>query len=54
MKIIYNPEKSQAYNSTCKKLVVQRLNEALCFVSSIVLVDSIVHQNLPERKAQKH
>ena len=31
-----------AYNSTYKKLAVQRLNEALCFVSSSVVADSLV------------
>jgi hypothetical protein len=32
-------------NSTYKKLAVQWLNEALCFVSSSVLVDSFVLRN---------
>jgi len=34
-----------ACNSTYKKLAVQWLNEALCFVSSFVLADSIVPRN---------
>ena len=32
-------------NSTYKKLAVQWLNEALCFVSSFVVADSLVFQN---------
>ncbi len=32
-------------NSTYKKLAVQWLNEALCFVSSSVLADSFVLRN---------
>jgi hypothetical protein len=32
-------------NSTYKKLAVQWLNEALCFVSSFVVVDSLVLRN---------
>jgi hypothetical protein len=32
-------------NSTYKKLAVQWLNEALCFVSSSVLADSLVLRN---------
>jgi len=34
-----------AHNSTYKKLAVQWLNEALCFVSSFVLPDSSVLRN---------
>jgi len=34
-----------AYNSTYKKLAVQWLNEAWCFVSSSVLADSLVLRN---------
>jgi hypothetical protein len=34
-----------AGNSTYKKLAVQWLNEALCFVSSSVLADSLVLRN---------
>jgi hypothetical protein len=34
-----------AGNSTYKKLAVQWLNEALCFVSSLVLIDSFVLRN---------
>jgi hypothetical protein len=33
------------HNSTYKKLAVQWLNEALCFVSSFVLADSLVLRN---------
>jgi len=33
-------KETTAGNSTYKKLAVQRLNEALCFVSSLVLTDS--------------
>ena len=32
-------------NSTYKKLAVQWLNEALCFVSSSVVVDSLLLRN---------
>ncbi len=38
-------ERSAAYNSTYKKLAVQWLNEALCFVSSSVVADSLVLRN---------
>jgi hypothetical protein len=34
-----------AHNSTYKKLAVQWLNEALCFVSSSVVADSLVLRN---------
>jgi hypothetical protein len=34
-----------ACNSTYKKLAVQCLNEALCFLSSSVLADSFVLRN---------
>jgi hypothetical protein len=34
-----------AHNSTYKKLAVQWLNEALCFVSSFVVADSLVLRN---------
>ena len=33
------------YNSTYKKLAVQWLNEAMCFVSSSVVADSLVLRN---------
>ena len=36
---------SRTANSTYKKLAVQWLNEALCFVSSLVLVDSFRLRN---------
>lgn len=35
----------QTHNSTYKKLAVQCLNEALCFVSSFVVADSLVLRN---------
>jgi hypothetical protein len=38
-------ERSPADNSTYKKLAVQRLNEALCFVSSSVVADSFRLRN---------
>jgi hypothetical protein len=39
-------EKEQRrHNSTYKKLAVQWLNEALCFVSSSVVADSLVLRN---------
>jgi hypothetical protein len=34
-------ERTTGGNSTYKKLAVQRLNEALCFVSSSLLLDSL-------------
>ena len=37
--------RTTAGNSTYKKLAVQWLNEALCFVSSSVLADSLVLRN---------
>jgi len=37
--------RTPAGNSTYKKLAVQWLNEALCFVSSSVLADSLVLRN---------
>ena len=33
------------YNSTYKKLAAQWLNETLCFVSSLVVADSLVLRN---------
>jgi len=38
-------ERSPAYNSTYKKLAVQWLNQALCFVSSFVMADILVLRN---------
>lgn len=38
-------ERTTTGNSTYKKLAVQWLNKALCFVSSSVLADSIVLRN---------
>jgi len=42
---IIDKHKSTGYNSTYKKLAVQWLNEALCFVSSFVVADSFVLRN---------
>jgi len=41
----HDRQRSTGYNSTYKKLAVQWLNEALCFVSSSVLADSLVLRN---------
>ena len=38
-------ERNTAYNSTYKKLTVQLLNEASCFVLSSVLADSFTLRN---------
>ena len=38
-------EEARTANSTYKKLAVQWLNEALCFVSSSVVADSFVLRN---------
>jgi hypothetical protein len=46
-------ERKVAANSTYKKLAVQWLNEALCFVSSSVLADSLVLRNPLLRQAPK-
>jgi hypothetical protein len=40
-----NSKRKAAYNSTYKKLAVQWLNEALCFVSSAVVADSFRLRN---------
>jgi hypothetical protein len=45
-------ERKAAANSTYKKLAVQWLNEALCFVSSLVLADSSVLRNRQLRQAR--
>jgi len=37
--------RSTTANSTYKKLAVQWLNEALCFVSSLVVADSLILRN---------
>jgi hypothetical protein len=37
--------KAHTHNSTYKKLAVQWLHEALCFISSSVLADSLVLRN---------
>jgi len=37
--------RNTTHNSTYKKLAVQWLNEALCFVSSFVGADSLVLRN---------
>ncbi len=38
-------KRSTGYNSTYKKLAVQRIHEVLCFVSSSVVADSFVLRN---------
>jgi len=38
-------QRRAAYNSTYKKLAVQWLNEALCFVLSFVVADSFLLRN---------
>jgi len=38
-------EKARTHNSTYKKLAVQWLYEHLCFVSSLVVADSLVLRN---------
>jgi len=45
MKFIHKKDRRPAYNSTYKKLAVQWLNEALCFVTSFVVADSLVLRN---------
>ena len=45
MRIYEVTERTTAYNSTYKKLAVQWLIEALCFVSSSVLADSFRLRN---------
>jgi len=42
---IVSQDRSPAANSTYKKLAVQWLNQALCFVSSSVVEDSLVLRN---------
>jgi hypothetical protein len=46
-------EKTTAYNSTYPKVVVQWLNQALCFYQSLCLVDSEVFRNPRLRQAAK-
>ncbi len=41
----YSTDRTPAGNSTYKKLAVQWLNEALCFVSSSVVADSFRLRN---------
>jgi YD repeat-containing protein len=43
--LTYDSQERLTANSTYKKLAVQWLNEALCFVSSVVLADSFVLRN---------
>ena len=45
--------KKRTHNSTYKKLAVQWLNEALCFISSSVLADSFVIRHKPERPPKR-
>jgi len=42
---IRHERRTASANSTYKKLAVQWLNEALCFVSSFVVADSLVLRN---------
>jgi hypothetical protein len=42
---IFDRKEQRPANSTYKKLAVQWLNEALCFVSSLVVADSLVLRN---------
>jgi hypothetical protein len=46
-------ERKTAYNSTYKKLAVQWFNEAMCFVSSSALADSLVLRNRQLLVAEK-
>jgi hypothetical protein len=41
----HKAEKQRTANSTYKKVAVQWLNEALCFVSSSLLADSLELRN---------
>jgi len=41
----FGRKEARTDNSTYKKLAVQWLNEALCFVSSFVVADSLVLRN---------
>jgi len=43
--ITYDRKESRTHNNTYKKLAIQWLNEALSFVSSFVVADSLVLQN---------
>jgi len=36
---------ARTHNSTYKKLAVQWLNKALCFVSSLLVIDNLVLRN---------
>jgi len=45
MIVTHDRQGTPAYNSTYKKLAVQWLIEALCFVSSSVLADRLVLRN---------
>jgi len=51
--IIMTRNEAQAHNSTYKKLAVQWLNEALCFVSSSLVVDSFRLRNPPPSQSLK-
>jgi len=46
-------QEQRTANSTYKKLAVQWLNEALCFVSSFVMADSLVLRNRQLLEAAK-
>ncbi|MHA8060377.1 hypothetical protein PQG22_03750 [Aquirufa beregesia] len=41
-------------NSNYKKLAAQRLNEALNFVSSVLIANSLVHRNSHCHQGTKH
>ena len=45
LQCLHKPKESTGHNSTYKKLAVQWLIEALCFVSSSVVADSFVLRN---------
>jgi len=45
--------RTTGYNSTYKKLAVQWLNEAMCFVQSFVVADSLVLRNPLLRQTSK-
>ena len=44
-RLFFGQIEARTANSGFKKLAVQWLNEALCFVSSLVVADSFVHRN---------
>jgi hypothetical protein len=50
---MFTNKRKTKHNSTYKKLAVLWLNEALCFVSSFVVADSLVLRNRHLRVAAK-